>query len=180
MVEGDDFARELCDVSAWQWGDNRSQTNMLCTHCHRGQCDPGVRSWFFELEMVPDEKAVPAGLFCLIRKISEYGCVSAEVKVRRVESKSHARESTGSPRGFSTVRIHSKVGRDERGDERRWGSPKSGGASPLRLNAIGEPGRRPHPTTPGPGHGRSAPLARQPGALWAFGGALRTARAPRS
>ena len=151
MVEGDDFARELCDVSAWHWGDNRSQTNTLCTHCHRGQCDPGVRSWFFELEMVPDEKAVPAGLFCLIRKISENRCVSAEVKVRRVESKSHARESTGSPPGFSTVRIHSKVGRDERGDERRWGSPKSGGASPLRLNAIGEPGRRPiYHARPGP------------------------------
>ena len=96
MVEGDDFAREFCDVSAWHWGDYRSQTNALCTHRHRCQRDPGVHSWFYILESVPDEKAVPAGLFCLMRKISEYGCVSAEVNVRRVESESHARESTGS------------------------------------------------------------------------------------
>lgn len=71
VVECDDFARELGDVSPRHGGDKRPQPDALGPDRHRHQSNPRIRRGVDDLEIIPDEEPVPARLFGLISEFSQ-------------------------------------------------------------------------------------------------------------
>ncbi len=68
-IERDDFPCELPGSSASNRRDERAQSQALGFDGNRGECKPSICDWNvgipIKLEMVPEKKAIPSGVFGL-------------------------------------------------------------------------------------------------------------------
>src|SRR5579862_5192833 len=91
MVERDGFARELPRVAPKERRDQRSEQDSPGRNRHRGQRDPriGDRVRPIDLDMIPNKKRVPSGVFSVARKLGEQLWLRVRTKLWSIECVSH-------------------------------------------------------------------------------------------
>src|SRR5260370_40851830 len=74
-----DFPRYLPRIATRDWSHKRTQTNAFRADRHRGQNDPGIDQTVLRpcpvsigYDMIVNEKTVPTGVFCFLRKFAKF------------------------------------------------------------------------------------------------------------
>jgi hypothetical protein len=132
LVQREELAGELSHVATRHRCHQRAESNGFSAQSHGRQGHPRVRHRLDELQVVPDEEAVPPGLLSLRRQVREYPGVAAEVEVGCVEAEAHraivaARRAPASARNVRISNGVSPADTRARGGRRQAGCHTSEG-----------------------------------------------------